>query len=68
MESAVSACRHHWIIEAAAGPTSRGRCKRCGEERQFTNSLPADSKFHALDVKGLYAGDPVRFELGYRDE
>jgi hypothetical protein len=31
-------CRHHWLIEPPAGPTSKGRCKRCGEERYFINS------------------------------
>ena len=32
------ACRHHWIIERPGGALSSGRCKRCGEERQFRNS------------------------------
>jgi hypothetical protein len=31
-------CRHHWLIEEAAGPTSKGRCKSCGAERDFSNS------------------------------
>ncbi len=34
----VGACRHHWIIETPQGALSSGRCKRCGEERQFRNS------------------------------
>ncbi len=32
------ACRHHWIIETPQGALSSGRCKRCGEEREFRNS------------------------------
>lgn len=32
------ACRHHWIIETPHGALSGGRCKRCGEQRQFRNS------------------------------
>ena len=32
-------CRHRWIIEHPAGPTSVGRCKRCGEEKMFKNHL-----------------------------
>jgi len=28
-------CRHHWIIESPHGALSDGRCKICGEERQF---------------------------------
>ncbi len=32
-------CQHHWLIEPAGGPTSRGCCRLCGEERFFRNSL-----------------------------
>ena len=35
-------CPHHWLIEAPKGRTSRGRCRRCGAERTFPNSLPTD--------------------------
>jgi hypothetical protein len=37
---AVVKCRHHWIIESPHGPTSRGRCKLCGAEREFSNLAP----------------------------
>jgi len=33
-------CSHYWIIEPAHGPTSKGVCKYCGEEREFLNSWP----------------------------
>lgn len=33
-------CSHHWRIEPADGPKSRGICKLCGEERWFCNSIP----------------------------
>ena len=36
------ACRHHWIIEAPSGPTSRGICKLCGAKEEFRNSLVDD--------------------------
>jgi hypothetical protein len=32
-------CRHHWIIEPASGPISRGICKICGAEKNFDNVL-----------------------------
>ena len=38
-EEQVSQCRHHWLIDSAGGPTSRGVCRLCGAERQFKNSL-----------------------------
>ena len=31
---------HHWRIEEANGPTSRGYCRLCGEVREFRNWLP----------------------------
>jgi len=31
-------CVHYWIIESANGPTSWGRCKRCGNYDKFQNS------------------------------
>ena len=31
-------CQHHWVIETPRGALSQGRCKRCGEEREFRNS------------------------------
>lgn len=33
-----SGCKHHWVIAAPQGAMSGGRCKRCGEEREFRNS------------------------------
>jgi hypothetical protein len=34
-----SRCRHHWIIETANGPVSRGVCRNCLETRQCRNSI-----------------------------
>jgi hypothetical protein len=31
-------CQHHWVIDSPRGAMSPGRCKRCGEEREFRNS------------------------------
>lgn len=28
---------HHWLIEPPDGPTSRGICRFCREEREFRN-------------------------------
>jgi hypothetical protein len=32
-------CAHHWVIEPANEPTSKGICKLCGCEREFVNFL-----------------------------
>ena len=42
-------CRHHWVIESPQGATSAGRCKLCGEIKEFRNS--------AVDT--LWEGDPM---------
>ena len=33
-------CCHHWIIEAPQGPTSKGVCRFCGEEKEFDSFGP----------------------------
>jgi len=38
-------CIHHWWIEEAAGPESRGVCKLCGEGRFFRNSVPEEKRY-----------------------
>ena len=32
-------CPHHWVIEGAGGPTSKGLCRLCGADRDFKNYL-----------------------------
>ncbi len=31
-------CIHRWLIATPNGVTSRGVCKRCGTEREFSNA------------------------------
>ena len=31
-------CSHHWVIDAAKGPISRGVCRLCQEVRDFKNA------------------------------
>ena len=42
---------HHWIIETAAGPASKGRCRLCGEEREFNNSVEWTPQGQTRDKK-----------------
>ena len=35
----IGACPHHWMIEAAMLPLSKGVCRVCGEEKLFRNQL-----------------------------
>ena len=36
-------CSHYWIIESPNGPTSKGMCKYCGAEEEFSNYTPHSS-------------------------
>ena len=52
-KSAVTtACRHYWSIESADGPTSRGICRVCGEEKEFLNSW-SDANYKGKDPRVL---------------
>jgi hypothetical protein len=39
-------CTHIWEIDPAAGPTSKGKCRLCGTEKDFANSLPEETDPH----------------------
>ena len=32
-------CRHHWVIETAEDSVSKGVCRLCGAEKEFSNQL-----------------------------
>ena len=36
-------CAHHWIIGDPDGPTSSGKCKLCGTQRDFMNYFEGSS-------------------------
>jgi len=40
IEANEQACHHFWVIEVANGPKSIGKCKVCGESREFFNAFP----------------------------
>ena len=46
-------CNHYWIIEIPKGPTSRGKCKFCGKEKEFDNLGPDSWRYG--DMSGLPA-------------
>ena len=34
-----AACAHHWVLPLPNGPINEGECQRCGERREFSNSI-----------------------------
>jgi hypothetical protein len=63
-------CRHHWLIEEANGPTSRGVCKFCGATHTFTNSVaewgPQERKIAAHSMYST-PGEKLRVAEAYRE-
>ena len=51
------ACQHHWVIDSPAGPTSRGVCRRCGEERDFQNYVEATPWGGEFQLEQLSSSD-----------
>ena len=37
---AEDSCHHFWAIEVANGPMSRGKCRHCGQVKEFYNAFP----------------------------
>ena len=50
------ACLHHWVIEKPAGPTSKGACRECGEERDFQNYIEGSSWRYDVSLEQLSGG------------
>ena len=42
-ETSTGECVHHWVIDPPNGAVSQGRCKTCGEEKEFRNSFEYSS-------------------------
>lgn len=57
-------CAHHWEIERANGPTSRGICKFCRDQRDFSNTIdslymtgtitPSEKQTRVLPKRSVY--------------
>ena len=54
------ACTHHWVIEEARARQSAGRCRRCGEERMFNNSVEIALNKAYLAAPGYSPGSAYR--------
>ncbi|KKL75272.1 hypothetical protein LCGC14_2056600 [marine sediment metagenome] len=47
-------CSHHFVIETANGPMSRGVCKKCGAIQDFKNSVTEQTWMETRNT--LYTG------------
>ncbi|MEX0762880.1 MAG: hypothetical protein WD208_08800 [Dehalococcoidia bacterium] len=49
-------CTHHWVIEPPNGAVSHGRCRVCGENKEFRNSFEYSSWYGTKSPNGPGAG------------
>ena len=49
-------CQHFWVIEPAMGPESPGKCRTCGETRDFKNYVEGSGWG---DTRGSNRTDPL---------
>ena len=58
-EAVSDGCVHHWVIDPPNGAVSQGRCKVCGEEKEFRNSFEYSSWYgnKSPGAKGGAKGD-----------
>jgi len=60
------ACRHQWLIDAPAGPSSKGVCRACGEERQFQNYIEGSAWGYDISLEQLSGGS--RYPTGGKSQ
>ena len=41
----IPTCCHHWVIQTAVGPVSEGSCLKCGEIKEFKNSIDYETEW-----------------------
>jgi hypothetical protein len=42
VDTNVTACVHHWVLETPRGPEVRGTCRHCGATRVYPTHGPND--------------------------
>ena len=49
-------CRHHWLIDSPAGPSSRGVCLLCGDVKEFQNYIEGSAWGYDISIEQLSGG------------
>ena len=61
-------CRHQWLIDSPAGPSSKGVCRLCGEERDFQNYIEGSSWGYDVSLEQLAGGSRIPTVTATRDK
>ena len=59
LNSPQSTCTHHWVLESQPGPSSPGKCKLCGQTREFPNHTEQLPWRHSLSLGSAGLRDAV---------
>jgi len=57
-----SSCQHVWVIDTPNGPSSKGVCSICTEEKQFQNYIEGSAWGYDVSIESLSGGS--RFPAG----
>jgi hypothetical protein len=49
----VQGCHHQWIIDSPNGPSSRGECRLCGQEKEFLNYIEGSAWGYDVSVEQM---------------
>ncbi len=52
-------CKHQWVIDSPAGPSSKGVCRSCGEQRDFLNYIEGSSWGYDISLEQLSGGSRI---------
>ena len=52
-------CQHQWIIDMPSGPSSKGVCRQCGEEKDFMNYIEGSPWGYDVSLEQLSGGTKV---------
>ena len=61
-------CRHQWLIDSPAGPSSKGVCSLCGEEKDFQNYIEGSSWGYDISLEQLAGGSRIPTQAATGDE
>lgn len=64
----IQTCKHQWLIDSPAGPSSKGVCRSCGEKREFMNYVEGSSWGYDISLEQLSGGSRIPATRGNQTE
>ena len=61
-------CRHQWLIETPAGPSSKGVCRLCGAQGEFQNYIEGSAWGYDISLEHLAGGPRIPTTSDIRDD